>query len=475
MIKPIDGPSSTNRGGTDSGSVGVSRGAPQGPGVKPNQANLKGTGGPQASSGSNASGKKHCRNARPSDKLTFDELYSHQDFVKFYTIKSTSDSNLTKLNMFKVDKAIRNLIGTCEKITEDFRNKSWTVQVRTSDQGAKLQEMTKLIEEPVIVIPHEQYNQSQGVITCSLLKGYSDEDIAEGLSEHGVIACRRIIRKPKSPEPEPTTTLILTFKSATPPDKITIRTGLVERVRLYVPLPRRCFNCQNYGHSGARCRRQFAVCIRCGDDSTEGHTAASCQSPVNCYHCKEPHEVNSKTCPRYLLEKEILSVKTKEHLSFSEARSKVILTLPAGGRSFAATAKLNEPRTNRTQDMNNNSQRTPLNATNSSKKRPLQRTESISPEKSQPKEKKRIYDQYPTNPTTPLDPTPTQNRYEFMETTIPPDYASTSKRNSAPDIIAQSQIEQELLNTMRKTSKDKNKKKEKEAPAHRTQSQGLSK
>ena len=149
MIKQIDGPSSTNRGGTDSGSVGVSRGAPQGPGVQPNQANLKGAGGLQASSGSNASGKKRVRNARPSATRTFDELYSYQDFVKFYTIKSTSDSNLTKLNMFKVDKTIRNLIGTCEKISEDFRNKSWTVQVRTKDQGAKLKEMTELVGEPI--------------------------------------------------------------------------------------------------------------------------------------------------------------------------------------------------------------------------------------------------------------------------------------------------------------------------------------
>ena len=96
--------------------------------------------------------------------------------------------------MFKVDKAIRNVIGTFEKISEDLRNKSWTIQVKTKDQGGKLQEMTELVGEPIIVTPHEQYNQSQGVITCSLLKGYSDDDITEGLSDHGVIACRRIVR-----------------------------------------------------------------------------------------------------------------------------------------------------------------------------------------------------------------------------------------------------------------------------------------
>ena len=56
--------------------------------------------------------------------------------------------------------------------------------------------MTQLLMEPVIVTPHDQYNQSQGVITCAILKGYSDEDIVEGLSDYGVIGCRRIIKAP---------------------------------------------------------------------------------------------------------------------------------------------------------------------------------------------------------------------------------------------------------------------------------------
>ena len=62
-------------------------------------------------------------------------MYSSKNFVKFFTIKSKNDANLTKLNMFKVDRTIRNKIGAFEKISEDYSNKTWTIEVRSAAQG----------------------------------------------------------------------------------------------------------------------------------------------------------------------------------------------------------------------------------------------------------------------------------------------------------------------------------------------------
>ena len=113
--------------------------------------------------------------------------------------------------MFKVDKAVSNYIGPLENISEDFSNKTWTIEVRNEMQGRKLIEMNELMSEPIIVTPHEYRNQSKGVITCSILKGYEDCYIVEGLKDQGVTNCQRIVRHPNSNNPEPTTTLILTF------------------------------------------------------------------------------------------------------------------------------------------------------------------------------------------------------------------------------------------------------------------------
>ena len=151
-------------------------------------------------------------------------MFSTTPFTRFYTIKSTGEANVTKLNMFKVDKELR----VFERISEDFQNKSWTIEVRTASQGQKLLELKTFVSEPITVTPHEHHNQSQGVITCPLLKGYTNEEVTEGLSDHGIIDCRRIIRNPKYAQPEPTASLILTFNSATLPDRISIRTGLTD-------------------------------------------------------------------------------------------------------------------------------------------------------------------------------------------------------------------------------------------------------
>lgn len=404
--------------------------------------------------------KSSSSSARPRDQANnnFDQLFGPKNFMQFFTIKSNGEANLTKLNMFKVDKEITNHIGVCEKITEDFSLKSWTVEVRTLEQGNKLLTMTNLLGESVKVIPHEYHNSSQGVITCALLKDYTDEDIVEGLSDRGVIGCRRIIRGPKSSHPEPTTTLILTFNTPNPPDRLLIRTGLTERVRLYIPLPRRCFNCHRYGHSGAKCRKPIPVCVRCGGDMEGGHTPDTCQLPVNCVHCHEPHSVTSKNCKRFLLEKEILAIKTKEHLTFAEARSKVNLTLGATQTYSAVVSNPLTPSDRHQQsiDANNNDNATIHQEPQTSLKRPLPRSQSISPERYNAEDNSKSI-----KPPT-KHPKHDQARFitdgsSHQMIIAEPHKKQLEKRNSLKENTNYSPQENYIMNTVRKSFKDRKK------------------
>ncbi|GFW97204.1 putative RNA-directed DNA polymerase from transposon X-element [Trichonephila clavipes] len=78
-------------------------------------------------------------------------------------------------------------------------------------------------------------------------------------------------------------------------------------VRPYIPNLLRCFQCQRYGHSKNVCRGQ-PTCPRCGES---GHDSADCKKKEQCLNCKGEHPAYSRSCPTWIIEKEITSVKNK--------------------------------------------------------------------------------------------------------------------------------------------------------------------
>lgn len=415
---------------------------------------------------------------RPRD--LFETMYGQKNFTRYFTIKS-NEANIAKMNIFKADRAINRYIGDYEKITEDPQTKSLTIEVRTEEQGSKLLQMKELLSEPITVAPHEAHNQSKGVVTCTRLNGYSNEDIVEGLAEEGVILCQRIIRKPKSPNPEPTSTLILTFNKPDLPDRILITTGYKERVRQFIPLPKRCFNCQNYGHSGAKCRKALPTCFRCGEDVEGDHKPETCRQPIKCIHCNEPHTVAARTCSKYIFEKEVLTIKTKEHLSFPEARARANLLL-GGNKTYAAAAnhKGNTQNNQQRADPNNNIQLADKNTTNissqlkqpttkpnpvpqvtpSSTREPTPSTSTAPPSH---QERTPITTNQNNQESEPPDPLYNQtNVYNDFEIEMDLDISSSpnstniekTRRNSLPDVTTVTK-ETGILNQIRKTAKDK--------------------
>ena len=135
--------------------------------------------------------------------------------------------------MFAVDREICEIIGEPARISPN-QDKSLTVKVKNNAQGQKLFTMKTLVKETVTVQPHVRFNLSQGVITSSSLKDYSEEQIVEGLTDQGVSKAYRIKRKTDQGNPIPTNSLILNFNSSIPPEKVRIWAGYFERVRQYI-------------------------------------------------------------------------------------------------------------------------------------------------------------------------------------------------------------------------------------------------
>ena len=92
-----------------------------------------------------------------------------------------------------------------------------------------------------------------------------------------------------------------------------------KETRLYIPNPQRCFQCQKFGHTKNSCKSK-AGCAGCGE---EGHNLDDCQNEPKCVNCQGDHVAISRDCPKWKIEKDIVTLKYTEKISFADARKRL--------------------------------------------------------------------------------------------------------------------------------------------------------
>ncbi|XP_055953554.1 uncharacterized protein LOC129989199 [Argiope bruennichi] len=183
------------------------------------------------------------------------------------------------------------------------------------------------------VSPHASLNTSKGVITCGEILNLSVDYITDELKSQGVVHVHRITIR-RDGEIIETKHHILTFKSPKLPEHI--YAGYIKLpVRPYIPNPLRCFNCQRFGHSKANCRGTL-TCARCAE---KGHDSQQCAATEKCVNCGGDHTSYSRSCSRWQLEKQIITLKIKENLSYPEARRRIVAQTPTPGITYASVIK----------------------------------------------------------------------------------------------------------------------------------------
>ena len=83
--------------------------------------------------------------------------------------------------------------------------------------------------------------------------------------------------------------------------------------------PQRCFQCQKLGHTENWCKGK-PVCAGCGE---EGHNVDDCRNDPKFVNREGDHRAISKDCPIWKQEKDIVTLKYKENISFADARQRV--------------------------------------------------------------------------------------------------------------------------------------------------------
>ncbi|XP_055936856.1 uncharacterized protein LOC129966457 [Argiope bruennichi] len=226
-------------------------------------------------------------------------------FDIFFIVKrvSTEKETFHSVSPFLVEKSLTGNIGEVASVRK-LRSGDLLVEVSSRQQSHKILKLKSFGPIPVTITPHGSMNSSRGVITCGELFNVPLEEITEKLQNQGVTHVRRIAIR-RDGQLQNTKHLILTFHS--PKLRDSIKAGYMKLpVRPYIPNPLRCFKCQRFGHSKTNCRE---------------------------------HTSFSRDCPAWKLEKEIVTVKVKEQVSFPEARRIVRARTPAYGTSYASAVK----------------------------------------------------------------------------------------------------------------------------------------
>ena len=80
----------------------------------------------------------------------------------------------------------------------------------------------------------------------------------------------------------------------------------------------RCFRCQRYGHHISKCPNKET----CSKSARQGrdHDSSTCSNPLHCINGKAAYSTFSRECPAWREQKEVLSIKYNNNVSFPDAR-----------------------------------------------------------------------------------------------------------------------------------------------------------
>ena len=241
--------------------------------------------------------------------------------ARVFLIKSADSTSLKGVNPFIIQKAIDGFVGKVE-FAKKIASGDILVRVNDASQAKLILKMTKLHCYNVKVSVHAGLNTCKGVVTCRDLQSLDEKEIVEFMRDQNVVDAKFITRL-KDNVRERTWSVILTFGLEKVPEHVYIGYERVS-VRVFIPLPLRCFKCQKFGHGANGCHSDKVFCGKCSGE----HDTADCAVSVpKCVNCSLPHSSNSRDCPKFKLEKEIVAYRAKERVDYFEARKIVLREL----------------------------------------------------------------------------------------------------------------------------------------------------
>lgn len=242
------------------------------------------------------------------------------------------------LNIFVIRKVIEHHCGSiamCKKL----RSGELLVHVNSAASANAIMKMKTIHDVPVRVYAPIFSNVRKGVVYHYEFKNMTEDEIVDCMHDQAVVAAQHFRKLDKTKNQRFNTGMVtLTFAGITLPERVVVGWESVD-VRAFVPRPRRCFKCQQYGHASTSCR-SAEVCSKCAQ---AGHNADDCNSTTfKCVACNGSHPSFDKDCPSWKRECDILKVKVEANLSYKEAKERVegpFKATPTPGLMYSSVLK----------------------------------------------------------------------------------------------------------------------------------------
>lgn len=174
-----------------------------------------------------------------------------------------------------------------------------------------------LVEQKQIKISIKKLQEStnKGIIYNKFLIPIQEDAILELLRHQSVIQVKKIEKQDENGIINPTGSVILVFDKPGTPECV-----VIDQIRVKVsklnPRPMQCFHCMKFGHIQKRCLKQEVILCRI---CFYNHDLNQNCNP-NCKNCNLIHSSNSKKCPTYLREIEILKIREASQISYIDAK-----------------------------------------------------------------------------------------------------------------------------------------------------------
>ena len=190
--------------------------------------------------------------------------------------------NFLHSNPFAIRREIDSKYGTVMSV-KALRSGPLLVETKSSNHTHTLLNMTSLRGSPVTASLAERMNTVEGSIRADSLTEMSNKEILEELEPQGVCRVQRL-RSRDVAKWGPNPTVRLSFRGRLLPLHVYCGYEKVA-VNPWVPMPRACQHCWNFGHHAKACRRRKPRCGKC----SESHETEGCEAPLQSPHCAGPH------------------------------------------------------------------------------------------------------------------------------------------------------------------------------------------